>query len=500
MPADTERSDTRLLTEPLWRPEDLGRPIPDSPHAVSACLPTWADNIGYEEHDPRVMQKLTTGYPRFVYNALCRRLFAECEARFAAAGETCLAFPSQRAANRCAEFIERRADVVCGVHEFGFGGIFATSFPQDAAAHAKASWQHCGEGISSRQAAAALEGHMPADSHDARIALRHRIATAAGVPVSHVWLCPTGMNALFVLHRALLSTFSDRKSVQFGFPYVDSLKLQQCYGAGVHFYPGGNSMELDQLRVAAADEQFSAIYTELPTNPLLASPDLLELRNIADAADCPLVVDDTVSSSVNVDVLPIVDVAWSSLTKFFSGVGDVIGGVIIVNPDRCFADRIQQGVEREWEDLMWSEDAAILDRNSRDFEARVRTINGTAEKLAEFLRVHPRVERVYFPKFESRAEYDSFKKPHGGYGGLLSVDLRNAPEAAPRFYDALQICKGPNLGMNYSLACPFTILAHYHELDFAERCGVSQYLVRVSVGLEPAEELIERFDAALRAV
>ncbi len=62
MPVDAERSDTRLLTEPLWRPEDLGCPIPDSPHAVSACLPTWADNIGYEEHDPRVMQKLTTGW------------------------------------------------------------------------------------------------------------------------------------------------------------------------------------------------------------------------------------------------------------------------------------------------------------------------------------------------------------------------------------------------------------------------------------------------------
>jgi cystathionine gamma-synthase len=305
------------------------------------------------------------------------------------------------------------------------------------------------------------------------------------------------MNALFVLHRALLAAFPERKSVQFGFPYVDSLKLQQCYGAGVHFYPRGDAGELDQLRQTATDEQFAAIYTELPTNPLLASPDLLELRNIADAADCPFVVDDTLGSSVNVDVLPIADVAWSSLTKFFSGVGDVIGGVIIVNPDRRFANRIQNSVRREWEDLLWPEDAMILERNSRDFEARVRTINGTAEKLAEFLRTHPRIERVYYPKFESRGEYDAFKKPEGGYGGLLSIDLRNAPQAAPRFYDALRICKGPNLGMNYSLACPFSILAHYHELDFAERCGVSRYLVRVSVGLEPAEDLIERFETAL---
>lgn len=499
MSVDNPPTHARLLTEPLWRPKDLGLPIPDSPHAVSACLPTWADNIGYEEQDPRVMERLTTGYPRFVYNALCRRLFAECESRIAGEDESCLAFPSRQAAERCATFIQARSAATCAVHDFGYAGIWATSFPRIAAGHAKAFWQHCGEGVSSRQAAAALERRAPSVDHDPKPALRQRIARAVGVPESHVWLCPTGMNALFVLHRALLSTFPGRKSVQFGFPYVDSLKIQQCFGPGVHFHPRGDADEFDRLRQSAEAEQFAAIYTELPTNPLLASPDLLELRNIADAADAPLVVDDTVASWVNVDVLPIADVAWSSLTKFFSGVGDVIGGVIIVNPDRRFANRIQQALERDWEDLLWPEDAAALELNSRDFESRVRTINRTAERLTEFLRTHPAVERVYYPKFSSRGEYDAFKKPDGGYGGLFSIDLRNASETAPRFYDALRVCKGPNLGMNYSLACPFTILAHYHELDFAERCGVSRYLVRVSVGLEPTDDLIERFAAALDA-
>ena len=64
-----------MLTDPLWKAEHLGRSIPDSPHAVSACLPTWLDCVGYEEQEPRVVSKLTTGYPRFVYNRLCRELF-----------------------------------------------------------------------------------------------------------------------------------------------------------------------------------------------------------------------------------------------------------------------------------------------------------------------------------------------------------------------------------------------------------------------------------------
>ena len=86
---------------------------------------------------------------------------------------------------------------------------------------------------------------------------------------------------------------------------------------------------------------------------------------------------------------------------------------------------------------------------------------------------------------------------HGGYGGLLSLELEQPAENAPRFYDALRVTKGPNLGTNYTLACPFTILAHYHELDWAGSCGVSRHLIRVSVGREKPEDLIARFESAL---
>ncbi|MGD9857485.1 MAG: PLP-dependent transferase, partial [Planctomycetaceae bacterium] len=93
--------------------------------------------------------------------------------------------------------------------------------------------------------------------------------------------------------------------------------------------------------------------------------------------------------------------------------------------------------------------------------------------------------------------FRAFQRPGGGYGGLLSLTLHNEAESAPRFFDALRVCKGPNLGMTYTLACPYTILAHYGELEFAESCGMSRHLIRVSVGLEDADDLIERFNVAL---
>ncbi len=79
----------------------------------------------------------------------------------------------------------------------------------------------------------------------------------------------------------------------------------------------------------------------------------------------------------------------------------------------------------------------------------------------------------------------------------MSIVLRNPAQKTPLVFDQLNVCKGPNLGTHFTLCCPFTILAHYHELDEVERFGVSRWLMRVSVGVEPLEELWNRFESAL---
>ena len=96
--------------------------------------------------------------------------------------------------------------------------------------------------------------------------------------------------------------------------------------------------------------------------------------------------------------------------------------------------------------------------------------------------------KVWYPALITRDRYDELKRPGGGYGGLLSFELKN-PKRAPRVYDALRISKGPSFGAEFSLACPYTLLAHYKELDWAESCGVSPWLIRLSCGLEPTADL-----------
>lgn len=446
------------------------------------------------------MQRLTTGYPRFVYNAHCRRLFGEGAARFAADGESCLVFPSRRTAAACAEFIERRAQCQSRLHELPGHDVWAVVFPVAAAPAAKAFWQHTGVGVSSRQAEAVLEGRRPVDATSAQSAIRQRLSGVMGVPQEAVTLFPTGMAAFHTLHQAVAALFPGRKSVQFGFPYVDSLKVLEGFGAGAHFFPRGDEADVRALEDLVRSTQVSAICTEFPANPLLTSPDLSRLAEIARRAGVPLIVDDTVASCVNVDLLPVADVVWCSLTKYFSGRGDVTGGAAVVNPRSPFADRLTSALAAEYEDLLWCDDAVVLEANSRDFSERVHAVNRTAETLAAFLQQHPDVAAVHYPAYRSRGEYAAFQRSGGGFGGLLSLEVRNPEQCAPRFYDALAVCKGPNLGMSYTLACPFTILAHYHELDFAERCGVSRWLIRVAVGAEPADVLIDRFSSAFDAI
>jgi cystathionine gamma-synthase len=486
-----------LLTDPLSQPADLGKPIPDSRHAVSVCLPTWADNVGYEEGDPRVVERMQSGYPRFFYHPLCRDLFAECRKRFARPGEDCLVFASSRAAERFAEFLLRHSGYAGRLQPLNADDGQAVLFPAQAAATAKLGWQHLGGGVSSRQAECLLEHRSPAAAVEAKAVLRQRIAALADVAPDDVYLFPCGMNAVFAVHGALQQLRPEARSAQYGFPYVDTLKILQKVGRGAHFFPRGDDGEFAQLQELLPAESIVGLFTEFPSNPLLVCPDLERLDNLSRQYGFPLIVDDTIAGFHNVDLLPAADVVVSSLTKFFSGAGDVTGGSVIFNRNRPFYSELKTAFERGYRDALFAEDAIVLERNSRDYAARMPRINDSTLKLVDDLAGRPEVESVFFPQRSDVARYDRFRKPDGGYSGLFSLVLKDGPQKAPRFFERLRISKGPNLGTNFSLACPFTILAHYTELDFAESCGVSRWLVRVSVGLEPAEELIDRFAEAL---
>lgn len=472
----------------------LGRPIPDSPHAVSVSLPTWADVVGYEEGDSRVLDKLACGYPRFVYHPRVRALFSAAEAAVARPDERALVLPTMAAAERCKAFVEAQG---VAARVAPWNGLAVVLVPVGAEAIAKPYWQHTGEIVSSRRAEAVLAGHAVGDGHDAKAAIRDRLAALTGARRDDVSLYPTGMAAIASALRLVQALTPDCPTAQFGFPYLDSLKLQQKFGAGVHFYPIGDASELAALEARLAAGELAGVFCEVPSNPLMKSPDLGRLAAATRAAGVPLVLDDSIATFANLDLTPYADVLVSSLTKNFSGNGEAMAGALVLNKRSPLYDRLAAHLAPE--DMLFGEDARAIAEGAVDFEARMATINANAERLADFLAAHPAVARVYYPKFETPDAYQAALKPGGGYGGMLSFELVDGDHRAPGFYDRLAVDKGPSFGLRTTLVCPYTLLAHYTELDWAEQCGVARHLIRVSVGCEGADDLIARFKEALAA-
>lgn len=341
---------------------------------------------------------------------------------------------------------------------------------------------------------------------EAKIALKRRIAgkiIEGGTQASHgkidalseddVYLYPTGMTSIFQAHQVLLRARADQgtlKSVCFGFPYTDTLKILQKFGPGAHFYGIGETEDFQKLEaLLAGGEKILALFCEFASNPLLKSPDLKNLRRLADKYDFAIVVDETIGNFLNVHVLPYADIVVSSLTKVFSGDSNVMGGSLVVNPHGKYFDKLKETFSELYEDYVWSEDAIYLERNSRDFAERNTKINQNAALVVNLLSDSPLIKNVYYPMVSTtRANYDACRVEGGGYGGLLSI-VFYSPEKAKKFFDCIHTAKGPSLGTNFTLTCPYAILAHYGELDYVETFGVDRNLIRISVGLEEPQQL-----------
>ena len=459
-----------LFQQPVWQGEELGQPLPVSAHAVSVALPRWRDVVGYEEKKPEVINALTSGYPRFFIHAEVREL-----ARQIGNGQPCLPFPSLRAARLCAGFIERTSGEQAKVIAFrGLHGVVTT---EAGTAALRAFWQHTGLIVSTRQAEAHLAGRAPLAEDD-------------------VFLAPTGMAAQFAALQAVMQRTPGRPTAQLGFPYVDTLKLQQKLGHGSILLHHLENIE-SELQAILRQQPLAACFCEIPGNPLLGSADVRRISPICREHRLPLVADDVVATPANVDLGNHADLIATSLTKFIAGSGDVMGGALICNPKSPFYHELKPIVSAQHEELLWGEDAVVLDAQARGFPERMKRHNQSGLLLAERLRRHPAVERVWYPKWEFSEAYEAVRRADGGWGALITFLPKNGDTKSPGIYDRLAFCKGPSLGTVFTLACPFTLLAHYTELDWAESCGVSRYLIRISVGLEDPEELWRRLQRAL---
>ena len=492
---------TDLLKAPLWQADSLGSPLPDNDFGISVSLPLWEHVVGYEEGDTAVTSKFRSGYPRFFLPPAIARLFEAADKQFAAPGERCVVFPRAIHARRCLEFakcVDSGRVELMGDQQLG-----VAVFPEVAYATARKFWRFGGEVVSIRQANEVLGVATPVSVEEGAQAsriLRERLAGLSGQAPEDVFLFPSGMAATFAVHRMLISLFPGLHTVQLDFPYVDVLKVQQFFGSGAHFFPLVRDEEYAELEAVLHARPVAGIFSEAPTNPLLRCVDYERLKPILARTrpDVPLIIDDTIGTVANVDAFRVADAVTTSLTKAFSGAGDVLAGSVILNRKSRHHAAFSAFLREHADNEICAPDAVVLERSSRDFTERAAAMSRNALGLYEYLSSHPKVARVWHSVNEGGKGYALLQREGGGHSGMFSLLLKDVAQSAA-FYDALAFCKGPSLGTNFTLACPYTLLAHYDELDWAESCGVSRHLIRVSTGLEPLGDLVSRFERALAA-
>lgn len=514
----------------VFEPIPLGRPIPPTPHAVSCSLPTMRAVRGYEEKDPAITAQMGSGYPRFVVHPFARQLAAHLAAAHGLAGCKLWLTSSPRMARELAGHLSGNARLIeghaeaeglemrkIGVTVFLKDGIAGVAHPDspDLGNRAKLFLQHVGGFISSREAEDHLVrlGLKPSAEQeksfggDAEAEIRrHLLPALAGAGERDLFLAPSGMNAVYAAFRATAELQAARGRtvwVQLGWLYLDTISILKKFTASPSDYvvlPDVFDRGAWERLFAERGDRIAGVLTEIPTNPLIETPDVAALAALCRKHGARLILDPSIASALSVAILPFADLLVASLTKYTASEGDVIAGLVAVNPAGPDAAELRRLLASRIEPV-YTRDLARLAAEISQTDAVLARISAATPLVAEFLAGHPSVKEVFWAlEPASASNYRKIARAPGSTGGVISFSLRGSLEA---FYDRLRLAKGPSFGMKTTLICPFMYLAHYDLVSTPagraelEANGIDPDLLRLCVGTEPVGEIIAALAEAL---
>ncbi len=239
------------------------------------------------------------------------------------------------------------------------------------------------------------------------------------------------------------------------------------------------------------------IYAETPTNPLMCLTDLRAVAELGKNRGITTIVDNTFATPINQRPLEMgIDVVIHSATKYLGGHHDLTAGAIVGS---------KEFIERAWRfhlmigAVLSPFDGWLLLRGLRTLGMRVERHNKNALAIARFLEEHPEIERVHYPGLESHPQHRIAREQMSGFTGVLSVEVRGGFAAATRFIASLKLgTYAASLGGYETLLVhPAAMWSKTLTPEQRRAMGISDSLVRISIGLEDEQDLIEDFEQAL---
>jgi len=239
------------------------------------------------------------------------------------------------------------------------------------------------------------------------------------------------------------------------------------------------------------------VYLETPTNPTLKVIDLRRLAAAAKRVGAKVVVDNTFATPINQHPLQLgADLVLHSATKFLCGHSDAMGGVLCGRQ----SDVDQVFHFREINGASLNPDAAyLIARGMKTLELRIERQNASALRIATHLKGHKKIKDVYYPGLSTHPQHEIAKSQMSGYGGIMSFELEGSYEAVKKFLPRLKLVHlAASLGSVSTLAGPPRTTSHVELTEEQRRqLGIPESLIRYSVGIENADDLINDLDSAL---
>lgn len=249
----------------------------------------------------------------------------------------------------------------------------------------------------------------------------------------------------------------------------------------------------------AINKDTKLIWVETPTNPLLKIIDLEKLSETAKRKNIILAVDNTFASPYFQKPLTLgADIVVHSTTKYISGHSDIIGGAVITSSKKLYDDlkfyqNAAGAVPGPW-------DCWLVIRGIKTLAVRMREHEKNALYLAKYLKKHSKVDNVYYPGLPGSKQYDLARKQMSGFGGMISLELKGGFPQVEKFVSKLKLfLLAESLGGVESLVCYPPKMTHgIFSVEEREQRGIKDNLVRLSVGIEHIDDLVEDIERALQ--
>jgi cystathionine beta-lyase/cystathionine gamma-synthase len=244
------------------------------------------------------------------------------------------------------------------------------------------------------------------------------------------------------------------------------------------------------------------IWIETPTNPLLKLIDLQRVAEIAKKRNILCAADNTFASPYIQRPLEFgFDIVMHSTTKYINGHSDIVGGVAVVRDDAALRERMAY-LHNAVGAVQGPFDSFLALRGVKTLALRMERHCASALKIAQWLEKHPKVKRVFYPGLPSHPQHALAKKQMRAFGGMISVELKGTLDDARRFLERCELfALAESLGGVESLIEHPALMTHGSvPEDVRDQLGISDSLVRLSVGVEDADDLIADLDFALKAV